>query len=100
MESVVLTNGLTKRYGKTTALQDLNLEVRRGEIFGFLGPNGADKTTTIRILLTLIKPDSGTATIFGSDIKKHGQRIRRLIGYLPDYRDERHRGRGRAREDV
>ncbi|CAN5252079.1 ABC transporter ATP-binding protein [soil metagenome] len=83
MESVVLTNGLTKHYGKTIALQDLDLEVRRGEIFGFLGPNGAGKTTTIRILLTLIKPDSGTAMIFGSDIKKHGQRIRRLIGYLP-----------------
>jgi ABC-2 type transport system ATP-binding protein len=83
VESVVLTDGLTKHYGKTVALDDLNLEVRRGEIFGFLGPNGAGKTTTIRILLTLIKPDSGSATIFGSDIKKHGQRIRRLIGYLP-----------------
>ncbi len=83
MESVVLTDGLTKRYGNTVAVDDLNLEVRRGEIFGFLGPNGAGKTTTIRILLTLIRPDSGTATIFGSDIRKHGQRIRRLIGYLP-----------------
>lgn len=83
VESVVRTDGLTKHYGDTVALQDLNLEVREGEIFGFLGPNGAGKTTTIRILLTLIKPDSGTATIFGNDIKKHGRRIRQLIGYLP-----------------
>lgn len=83
MEPVVLTKGISKRYGDVVALQDLNLEVQQGEIFGFLGPNGAGKTTAIRILLNLIRPDSGVATIFGHDVSKHEMRVKRSIGYLP-----------------
>lgn len=83
MESVVLTDGISKRYGKTTALDDLHLDVREGEIFGFLGPNGAGKTTTIRILLNLIRPDSGSASIFGFDTRKQEMQAKRQIGYLP-----------------
>lgn len=83
MESVVLTDGISKRYGKTTALDDLHLDVREGEIFGFLGPNGAGKTTTIRILLNLIRPDSGSASIFGYDTRKQEMQAKRMIGYLP-----------------
>lgn len=83
MDAVILTDSITKRFGSVVALQDLNLEVRRGEIFGFLGPNGAGKTTTIRILLNLIRPDSGTATIFGSDVRKQEMRVKSLLGYLP-----------------
>jgi ABC-2 type transport system ATP-binding protein len=83
MEPVVQTNGITKHYGDVVALQDLNLEVQPGEIFGFLGPNGAGKTTTIRILLNLIRPDSGTAHIFGHDVRKHEMSVKRKIGYLP-----------------
>lgn len=83
MEQVVLTNGITKHYGDVTALHDLDLEVQQGEIFGFLGPNGAGKTTAIRILLNLIRPDSGTAQIFGYDVRKHEMQIKTRIGYLP-----------------
>ena len=83
MEQVVVTNGITKRFGDVTALRDLDLEVQQGEIFGFLGPNGAGKTTAIRILLNLIRPDSGTAQIFGHDVGKREMQIKRRIGYLP-----------------
>jgi ABC-2 type transport system ATP-binding protein len=63
--SLVETRGLTKRYGSLTAVSDLNLNVRRGEVYGFLGPNGAGKTTTLRMLLGLIRPSSGDATVIG-----------------------------------
>ena len=63
--SLVETRGLTKRYGSLTAVSDLNLSVRRGEVYGFLGPNGAGKTTTLRMLLGLIRPSSGDATVIG-----------------------------------
>ena len=62
---LVETSGLGKRYGSITAVQDLNLSVRRGEVYGFLGPNGAGKTTTLRMLLGLIQPSSGRATVLG-----------------------------------
>ena len=66
VETLVETSGLTKRYGsKITAVDDLDLHVRRGEVYGFLGPNGAGKTTTLRMLLGLIKPSSGTASVLG-----------------------------------
>ena len=66
VETLVETSGLTKRYGsKITAVDDLDLYVRRGEVYGFLGPNGAGKTTTLRMLLGLIKPSSGTASVLG-----------------------------------
>lgn len=83
VESLVVTNKLTKKFGDFTAVDALDLDVRQGEIFGFLGPNGAGKSTTIRMLLGLIRPTSGSATIFGKDIRKHGTEIRREIGYLP-----------------
>jgi ABC-type multidrug transport system ATPase subunit len=62
---LVETSGLGKSYGSITAVQDLNISVRRGEVYGFLGPNGAGKTTTLRMLLGLIQPSSGTATVLG-----------------------------------
>jgi ABC-2 type transport system ATP-binding protein len=78
-----MTSKLTKQFGKFTAVKDLDLEVREGEIYGFLGPNGAGKSTTIRMLLDLIRPSSGSARIFGMDVRKHGAKVRRLVGYLP-----------------
>ena len=64
---LVQTSGLGKRYGSIAAVKDLNLCVRRGEVYGFLGPNGAGKTTTLRMLLGLIRPSSGTATVMGEE---------------------------------
>ncbi len=64
---LVETIGLGKRYGSITAVRDLNISVRRGEVYGFLGPNGAGKTTTLRMLLGLIKPSSGTAKVLGKE---------------------------------
>jgi len=64
---LVETSGLRKRYGSITAVRDLNISVRRGEVYGFLGPNGAGKTTTLRMLLGLIKPSSGTAKVLGKE---------------------------------
>src|SRR5207237_3125563 len=58
---------LTKAFGKLVAVNDLNLQVMRGDVFGFLGPNGSGKTTTIRMLLGLIRPTAGRATLFGMD---------------------------------
>lgn len=67
---------------KVQALTELSLEVRQGEVFGFLGPNGAGKSTTIKVLLNLIRPDEGTASIFGMDVKNPG--VRQKVGYLPE----------------
>ena len=64
---LVETSGLGKRYGSISAVRDLNISVRRGEVYGFLGPNGAGKTTTLRMLLGLIKPSSGTAKVLGEE---------------------------------
>lgn len=81
--NVIETNKLTKFYGKERGIAGLDLAVEKGEIFGFIGPNGAGKSTTIRTLLGLVKPSSGTATIFGKDSVKYGPSIREDIGYLP-----------------
>jgi ABC-2 type transport system ATP-binding protein len=75
--------GLTKRYGKLTAVDHLDLEVPRGEVFGFLGLNGAGKTTTIRILLDLLRPTSGHAAVFGHDCQSDSLQARSSVGYLP-----------------
>jgi ABC-2 type transport system ATP-binding protein len=75
--------GLTKRYGPLTALKDLNLDVHRGEIFGFLGLNGAGKTTAIRLLLDLLRPTCGQVFIFGFDCWTEGLAARARLGYLP-----------------
>lgn len=77
------TVNLTKYYGKSRGIIDLNLSVKQGECFGFIGPNGAGKSTTIRTLLGLISPTSGSARIFGKDIRKERIPVLRKIGYLP-----------------
>ncbi|HUL61876.1 MAG TPA: ABC transporter ATP-binding protein [Methanocella sp.] len=83
MEAIIQTNNLTKFYGKNRGIKDVNITVRKGDIFGFLGPNGAGKSTTIRTLLDFIRPSSGGATIFGLDCQKDSLAIRRRIGYVP-----------------
>ena len=80
---MISTRDLTVYYGTHRGIVGVNLEVHRGEVFGFLGPNGAGKTTTQRVLLDIIRPTSGSATMFGLDCRKEGKQIRKRIGYLP-----------------
>ncbi len=76
-------DGLSKQYGRVTALSNVSLDVWPGEIFGFLGLNGAGKTTTIRVLLDLVRPTAGRAEVFGADCRTDGLQVRAQIGYLP-----------------
>ena len=80
---VIETHNLNKAYKGVQALKDLNLTVKQHSIFGFLGPNGAGKTTTMKLLLGLIRPTSGSGTVFGQDIVRDSIAIRSRIGYLP-----------------
>ncbi len=82
-QSVIHTEGLTKHYGDVRAVVDLDLDIRAGEIFGFLGPNGSGKTTTIRTMLDEIRPTAGRASILGLDTHDKVVEIRKHIGYLP-----------------
>jgi ABC-2 type transport system ATP-binding protein len=82
-EPVLLARGLTKSYGSVRALWGVDLEVRKGEIFGFLGPNGSGKTTTIRCLLDLIRPSGGTVRVLGIDPQVNPVAVRARVGYLP-----------------
>lgn len=82
MNTIQLSN-LTKYYGKSRGILNLNLDVKEGEFFGFIGPNGAGKSTTIRTLLGLITPSSGQAKIFDETIRRRNPQIRSHIGYLP-----------------
>jgi ABC-2 type transport system ATP-binding protein len=79
----VLTRGLTKSYGPVPALRGVDLEVQRGEVFGFLGPNGSGKTTTIRCLLDLIRPSGGTVRVLDLDPQAEPLAVRARVGYLP-----------------
>ena len=81
--NVIQTSSLTKYYGKSRGIIDINLVVPEGDFFGFIGPNGAGKSTTIRTLLGLIAPTSGTAKLFGKDILKQKKEILADIGYMP-----------------
>lgn len=81
---LVSTRGLTKRYGTLTALDQLDLDVPRGSVFGIIGPNGAGKSTTFAILATLLRPTAGTAMVCGADPTKHPRAVRRRLGYMPD----------------
>jgi ABC-2 type transport system ATP-binding protein len=78
----ITTKGLTKKFGKLTAVDDLDLDIKEGEIFGLLGPNGAGKTTTISMLATLLAPTSGTATVANHDILKNPSKVREHIGIV------------------
>lgn len=82
---MIETKNLTKNFGNLTAVDDLNLTIQDGDIFGFVGPNGAGKTTTMRILVTLLEPTRGKAFINGLDISRNGKKVRRLVGYMPDF---------------
>lgn len=79
---VISVRNLTKRFGDFTAVDSISFDVNKGEIFGFLGANGAGKTTAMRMLCGLSYPTSGTGTIAGLDVRNDGERIKRKIGYM------------------
>ena len=79
---IIRVEGLTKRFGNFTAVDHISFEVYRGEIFGFLGANGAGKTTAMRMLCGLSFPTEGTGTVAGFDVMKQGEQIKRHIGYM------------------
>ena len=82
-ESVISTRHLNKFYGKKRGIVDVNIDVCEGEVYGCLGPNGAGKTTTIRILMDFIRPDRGSARVFGRDAREDSVQIHKRVGYLP-----------------
>lgn len=82
MNDAVVIENLTRRFGQFTAVDQISLTVRRGEIFGFLGANGAGKTTAIRMLCGLLLPTSGAGRVNGFDIYRENERIKRSIGYM------------------
>ncbi len=83
MDDVVIkTSNLRKVFGDTVAVKGLNLEVRRGELFGLVGPDGAGKTTIMRLLTAIMKPTSGDASVAGASVLKDGERIKERIGYM------------------
>jgi ABC-type multidrug transport system ATPase subunit len=79
----VTLNNITKTYGETTAVKDLSFSVKRGELFGLIGPDGAGKSTIFRILTTLLLADAGVATVDGYDVVKDYREIRKRVGYMP-----------------
>lgn len=82
-EYIIETTNLTKRFRQVTAVDSLTLRVQRGEIFGLLGPDGAGKTTTIRMLCAIMEPSAGSARVAGVDTTKEPEAIKRYIGYMP-----------------
>ncbi|MBD1386585.1 ABC transporter ATP-binding protein [Mucilaginibacter rigui] len=81
-ENVIVTHELTKRFGDFTAVDNVSFAVQKGEIFGFIGANGAGKTTAMRMLCGLSLPSSGTATVAGFDVYKQNEQIKKHIGYM------------------
>lgn len=84
MQEVILKiQNLSKQFGDRLAVNDMSLEIRKGEVFGLLGPNGAGKSTTMNMICSLIKPTSGKIQLFGMDSQKEMKKIKPLIGYIP-----------------
>ena len=81
---MIKVKDLTKRYARTTAVDNISFEVQKGQIVGFLGPNGAGKTTTMRVLTCFLPPTAGTATVAGFDVLEHPLEVKKRIGYLPE----------------
>jgi len=82
---MIETNDLTKKYGELFALERLTIKLEQGDVYGFIGPNGSGKTTTMRILATLLNPSWGEASVCGYSIYTGSKEIRRAIGYMPDF---------------
>ncbi|HEY3494210.1 MAG TPA: ATP-binding cassette domain-containing protein [Polyangiaceae bacterium] len=85
MTNAIETTGLTKTFGETRALDDLNLSIREGSVYGLLGPNGAGKTTAIRVLATLLRPSAGTARVLGLDVLRDAASVRQKVSLTGQY---------------
>ncbi len=83
MDMILKTNDLTKKYGSKIAVDNLNLEIRKGEIFGLLGPNGAGKSTTMNMICDILRPTLGNVELFGKDLHKNRKEILKKLGYIP-----------------
>ena len=81
--SAVILNNVTKRFGELVAVDNLSLDIRKGEIYGLLGPNGAGKTTCINLLCGILTPDEGTITVLDYDIPSQKRKMRQFVGYMP-----------------
>ncbi len=81
---MIKVEGLTKKYARTVAVDNISFEVEKGGIVGFLGPNGAGKTTTMRVLTCFLPPSSGSASVAGFDVLEHPLEVKKRIGYLPE----------------
>ena len=81
-EPIIVVDHLVKRFGEFTAVDGVSFTVHRGEVVGYLGPNGCGKTTTIRILLGLLRPSAGSASVLGFDVHRDAERIRPNVGYM------------------
>ncbi len=84
MKEAVIIEDLWKKYNTITAVRGISFTVREGEIFGLIGPNGAGKTTTLRIIATLLKPTRGRVMVYGYNVVSEADKVRRLLGYLPE----------------
>src|SRR5665213_3951369 len=85
MDTAIEVEHVSKRFGSTLALDDVSLNVESGQVLARLGPNGAGKTTLVRVLTTLLRPDSGRASVVGFDVSKDAKTIRSLIGLAGQY---------------
>jgi len=84
MQPSVIISGIKKSYGDTEAVKDISLDIQKGELFGFIGPDGSGKTSLFRILVSLLLPDEGKASMEGYDVVKDYKMIRRITGYMPE----------------
>jgi ABC-2 type transport system ATP-binding protein len=82
--SAVELKGVVKRYGEILAVDQIDLDIKSGEIFGLLGPNGSGKSTTLKMLLGLVQPDSGSVNVLGIDVKKDPVAVKQMLGYVPE----------------
>ncbi|GAB4544836.1 MAG: ABC transporter ATP-binding protein [Phycisphaerales bacterium] len=82
---MISIQNVSVRYGDLLALDSLSLELEQGQVFGYIGPNGAGKSTTMKVLACLLKADEGAASVDGHDVRSHPERIRRIVGYMPDF---------------
>jgi ABC-2 type transport system ATP-binding protein len=84
MSVAVSAENLSKKFGNVQALNNVTFNIKQGEVYGLIGPNGAGKTTTLRIISTLIMPTAGSAKVFGFDVVKQPDQVRRILSYLPE----------------